>query len=457
MSNFSGLNVALSALYAQRRGLEITGHNVANANTEGYSRQRVNLEANGGPRTGTFWSRTIDTGGGVHVASITRFRDAFLEIRSALAQGDGGRLGQLQGGLTQVEALFNEPSDQSLAKSMSEFWSGWDDIANHPGDGAARTQLLQRGAALASSINRAADQLSQFRTDGISQLSSLTTDINTAASNVAELNKAIRSAVSGGLNAGDLMDQRDLLVNELAQKVGATIRPTEYGQVNVFVNGTALVSGESASALTLDSAASPVVMRWAGSNHPATVTGGQAGGMLELINTKLPGYSASLDTIALKLRDDVNAIHTTGAGLDSVSGRKFFDATSASDLAISTDIGTDTDKIAAALASGGTLDGSVALTLADLALSSTGAGAQYRSMIVGLGVETQSAQRQADIQGQTADQIDGARESASGVNTDEEMVAMVQFQHAYEAAARFLTAIDQMLDVLVNRTGLAGR
>ena len=457
MSDFSGLNVALSSLYAQRRGLEITGHNVANANTDGYSRQRVDLQATGGPRTGTFWSRGVDGGGGVNVASITRFHDNFLQIRAALADGDSSHIDQLSGGLHQVEALFNEPTDKGLAKSMSDFWSGWDDVANHPGDNAARSQLLERASTIAATINDAAKQLQQFRTNAISELGSLTTDINTIAANVASLNKAIRGAVTSDLNAGDLMDQRDQLVSELSAKIGATIRPTAYGQINVFVNGTALVSEESSNAVTLDSSGSPVTMRWAGSNHQTTVTTGMAGGLLEMINTKLPAYSSSLDGVALKLRDDVNAAHVGGAGLDGATGRKFFDATSALDLAVSTDIGTNTDHIAAGASGAGSLDGSVALALAELHTSTTGADSTYRSMMVGLGVETQSAKRRSDIQTQTTDQLKSAQESVSGVNTDEEMVSMIQYQHAYEAAARYMTAIDQMLDVLVNRTGQAGR
>ncbi len=457
MGDFSGLNVALSALYAQRRGLEITGNNISNANTEGYSRQRIDLQAIGGPRTGTFFSRTLDTGGGVQVTGVSRMRDAFLEIRAALAHGDNGNLSRTQQSLGQVEALFNEPSDQSIAKSMSDFYSGWDDIANNPSDSAARQQLLSRATTLTETINTAATQLSQFRTDGINELSSLTAEVNTMSSNIAQLNDAIRGATSAGLNAGDLQDQRDLLVQQIASKVGATVRAGDNGQVNVFLNGSALVSGNSAMALKLDASTTPVVVRWAGSNNPATISSGDVGGLLGVVNTTLPSYSAALDAVAIKLRDDVNAVHTTGAGLDGVSGRKFFDGTGAADLTVSSDIGGNANNIAAAAVGSGTLDGSIALDIGEMATSDTSAQSAYRTMIVGLGVDTQNNQRRLDIQTKATDQVDGARDSASGVNTDEEMVSMVQYQHAYEAASRFMTSVDQMLDTLINRTGQVGR
>ena len=209
--------------------------------------------------------------------------------------------------------------------------------------------------------------------------------------------------------------------------------------------------------LVLNASGSPITLQWQGSNNPATVTGGEIGGLLGVVNSTLPKYSASLDAVALKLRDDVNTLHLSGVGLDGGTGRKFFDGTSASDLAVSADIGTNTDKIGAGAAGAGLLDGSIALDIAELATSQSSAHSQFRSLIVGLGVESQSSQRRLDIQTKATEQVDGARDSTSGVNTDEEMVSMVQYQHAYEAAARYLTAVDQMLDTLVNRTGTVGR
>ncbi len=457
MSDFSSLNVALSGLYAQRRGLEVTGNNISNVNTQGYSRQRVDMQSVGGPTTGTFWSGGLDAGGGVNVTGITRFRDSFLEIRAALEHGDSGNLSRANTSLAQIESLFNEPSDLSIAKSMSDFMSGWDDVANHPGDPAARQQLLERATTLAKTINTAANGLAQMRTDSIGELDSLTSEVNTMAANIAKLNGAIRSATTAGLSPNDLLDQRDALVTQLADKIGVTVRPGADGQVNVLLGGTSLVNGDSSLALKVDTTGPNPSIAWVGSNHVATVTGGEIGGLLGIVNATIPTFSASLDAVALKLRDDVNALHVTGSGLDGVSGRKFFDATSATDFAVSANIGTNINNIAAAASGAGVLDGSIALKIGDLATASNGAQALYHQMVVSLGVESQSSQRRLDIQSKAADQIDNARESVSGVNTDEEMVSMVQYQHAYEASARFMTTIDQMLDTLVNRTGLVGR
>src|SRR4051812_16577247 len=144
MGDFAGLRLALSALQAQQRGVETAAQNAANANTEGYSRQRVDLESIGAPAVPAIFSTYNGAGGGVRIASITRFRDEFLDLRAALEHATGASLSQQATSMTRIEQLFNEPSDDGIAKQLSEFWSGFDDIANHPEEPAPRTQLLER-------------------------------------------------------------------------------------------------------------------------------------------------------------------------------------------------------------------------------------------------------------------------------------------------------------------------
>jgi flagellar hook-associated protein FlgK len=564
VSDFAGLRIALSSLYAQRRGLELAGHNIANANTEGYSRQRVDMVNVGPPLTPAFWSRWEGDGGGVQVAQVIRYRDQFLEIRAALEHGAQAHLEQARTVLDRLEQLFAEPGDLGLAGQFADLWAGWDDVANNPADPAARTQLLERAGTLATGFNEAAAAITQMRDDTITELATVVDEINTTAATVAQLNESIKNAQVAGLTTNDLQDRRDLLVQKLAELAGTTIRPSEYGQVNVFLGGTQLVGDDIASRLLLDTSGATAVIRWEKDGFPATVTAGAAGGKLEAVNTTLPGYLADLDTIAVKLRDDVNALHgaitgeiaaadrdlsgagalqfdlalnggayatvsvagadwsgaggaaalqaavqaavdaaigagsatvtvtgaagaplavsvaptgantllvrasggnaglatllgTTAVGSDGVGGRRFFDGTTAATLAVSGDVAGNGSAVAAGVAAGGPLDGSRALLLADLASSSSGADSLYRSFIVTLGVDSQTTRRRADIQAVATSRVDDARDAVSGVNIDEEMVNMVQFQHAYDAAARFMTVIDEMLDTLVRHTGVVGR
>jgi flagellar hook-associated protein 1 len=564
MSDFSGLQTALSALYAQRRGLELAGHNVANANTEGYSRQRVNMTSVGAPAVPAFWSKWEGDGQGVRVTDVTRFRDQFLEIRAALEHGASGLLDRVRNVLEQLETAFGEPSDVGIQSQLNQLWTGWDDVATHPGDTASRTQLLERAATLANSFNSLGTQMTQLRSSTINELGSMVADVNAKSSTIAQLNEAIKNRVTAGLSANDLLDQRDLLANQLAGQIGATIRPGDDGQITISVGGTPLVYADHAEQLTLDSSAATVVVRWQKDNFPAAISSGEVGGMLQAVNQTIPTYLAGLDAIAVKLRDDVNGMHSaiggtiaagaqdlsaagnlqfqialngggyatatvagadwsgaggaaalqtalqgsidtaigagkatvavtggagqplsvtvtpdgtntllvkangtntgfasllgdTAMGLDGVGGRSFFTGTSASTLALSADVQGQPSAVAAARAGKGALDGSLALDMAELSASTTGADANYRAYIVGLGVDSQTTQHRSDIQNKTRDQIDDARMAQSAVNVDEEMVNLVQFQRAYEASARVMTTIDQMLDTLVNRTGAVGR
>ena len=178
MSTFSGLNIGLSSLLAQRRGLELTGHNVANSNTEGYSRQRVRLAADGGPITPAVHSRYTGPGNGVTVADTQRLRDAFLESRAVLERGNDGSLRSQQTALARVEAVIGEPSDSGVQSQLSDFWSSWDDVANNPTDLAARSQLLQRASTLATGLGGAIGRLEAQWSGSQEQLDGTVAEVN---------------------------------------------------------------------------------------------------------------------------------------------------------------------------------------------------------------------------------------------------------------------------------------
>ena len=561
MSDFSGLNTALSSLQAQRRGLELAAQNVANANTEGYSRQRLDLESIGAPAQPAIFSVFTGQNGGVRVADVERFRDQFMEIQAALEHGAMANLNVGSSTMQGIEQLFPEPGDTGLASQLADFWAGFDDVANHPDDPASRTQLIERGKTIANSLNRLSDQLDQLQQNTISELGATVAEINSTADQITQLNHSIKAAQISGLDVNELMDKRDLLANKLAELTGGSIRNLDYGQVQVTVAGTPIVGAGSAQHLAINTTAGVTTVRWQSTNAVVAITSGKAGGELTAINSMIPAYAARLDTVATTLKSTVNQVHSaiagsletadqdqsanppmtfqialnggayatvsiapldwSGAGgaaalqtalqggintaigagtatvtvtggsgsamsiqltptgtnnvtvqasganpaftllfgntpvsLDGIGGRQFFTGTDAATLAVNSSIDGNPNAVAAGLAGLGPLDGSVALDLADLAQSTTGADAVYKQMVVQLGVDTQTAKSRAEIQQKSTDSLDNSRQSYSGVNTDEEMASMIEFQHAYEAAARFMTAIDSMLDTLINHTGV---
>ena len=455
MSDFNGLQIALSSLYAQRKALQVTGQNVANVNTEGYSRQRVEMVANAGPSTPAIESRYNGVGMGVLTGDTTRLRDQFLEVRGYQEHAVDAGLKESQSVLSRIELAFDEPSDAGLSKLISGFLASFDDVANNPDDLAARAQLVEQGKTLMAGFTQLDSALATQRQSSIEELSSLVDEVNQSAARIAELNQNISSAINNGFSPNELMDQRDLLVAKMAEQVGVTVRPGENGTINVFIGGTAIVRDTHVSPLRLDVGTDPaqtVRVVWAADSYPAGVTG-SAGGLVSGANDVIPRYRSGLANVAQQLADDVNALHRTGYALDGSTNRDFFVTDSSGRLVVNPAIASDPSLVAAAASAGATRDGSVAQQIAEL----TGVGDTYHRLVVGLGVESQAANRRVEVQAAIIEHVDGARESAAGVNLDEEMAAMLQYQHAYDAAARFLTAVDQTLDTLINSTGLVGR
>ncbi|HEV7523569.1 MAG TPA: flagellar hook-associated protein FlgK [Acidimicrobiia bacterium] len=321
MSDFSGLRLALTALQAQQRGVNVAAQNVANANTPGYTRQAVNLVNIGAPAKPALFSKFVGDGQGVKVDSVTRFRDQFLEIRAALEHGSMASLQQASSTMNSIQQLFNEPSDVGIQKQLSDFWAGFDDVANNPANSASRTQLLQRADTLAASFNSISQSLTQQRTDTISELGATVADINSKAQSIAQLNSAIKTNTIAGLPVNDLEDQRDLLANQLSEQSGATLRAGTFNQVNVVLNGTGLVQEDQAASLSVDTTGAGAVLRWSTDNSAASVTSGKAGGELDAINGTIPNYIAKLDAVATNLRDQVNALHGAIGGSLAVAAQ----------------------------------------------------------------------------------------------------------------------------------------
>jgi flagellar hook-associated protein 1 FlgK len=463
---FGGLSTALSSLYTQRRALDITGQNIANANTEGYTRQRVEMQAIGGTPVPALHSVWNGAGAGVTVSDVTRMRDGFLEARGRAEHAQSGYLGARQEVHGRIENIFAEPGDTALAAQLGEFWAGWGDVANQPGNEAVRTQLLQRGAVVADGLRAAYDGLNSQWSTLRTQLDAYATTVNTAADAVANLNTAIKQQTAAGLPANELADQRDLHLMELATLTGGSTVSREDGSVDVFVGGSSLVAGSAARHIVAvgagqmeNQAGDKVGFRWGSdTGMPVSLTGGRLAAALDTLGETIPGYVGKVDAVAVKLADRVNAVHTAGYPLDGVAPAGAFFASSSGPMTARTIVVAITNPRDLGVAgTAGTLDGSNASALAAVGRQTDGADAEYRSLVVGLGVAVQTAERRAALQTRITGDIDALRASDAGVNLDEEMTNMITFQRAYEAAARVLNSVDEMLDVLINRTGLVGR
>jgi flagellar hook-associated protein 1 len=459
-SSFGGLNTALSALYAQQRGLAVTGQNIANANTEGYSRQRVQMRAVGAAPVGAIYSVDNGVGGGVEVSGVARLQDDLLVSRSRSEHAQDSYLNGVQNTYSQVEQVFDEPSDTGLQAQLGQFWNNLHDLANNPGDLATRETVLQQAQVVATGFNTAHTNLATSWTVSRQVLDSRLTEVNSTADTVAQLNSAIRAAQNAGAPSNSLVDQRDQGIMRLSELTGATTVNRTDGTVDVYVSGSILVGGDVARHLQAtgagrleDEGITPVTVQWTDTLATASVSGGEVAADMQAIGQILPGQSASIDQVATSLMSVVNTQHALGYDLNGTAGGPLFSGTGASDLAVAI---TDPRLVAASgtQTPGGNLDAANATALASLATAAGGPDTQYKTMIANLGVTSQSAARRVSIQDGVKQQVDDALSAQSGVNIDEEMTNMLAYQRAYEAAARVMSVVDSSLDTLINHTGV---
>ncbi len=464
MSTFSGLSFGVSGLLAAQRAMDITGQNVINANSTGYSRQRVDLTAVGAPAAASLQTYNPNQiVGGVDSGHVSRVHDAFLEATRAAAGGRNGMLTAQADAMSAAEGLLTEPGDNGLQSVLDSFYSSWHDLSTTPDDAAAGAVVLNDGQAVADQLRATSNGLSDQWQNGLATMRSTLAEVNQDVKDLASLNSTIRDGVIAQHPVNELLDQRDQLTRKLAELSGAVTAVQSDGQVNVSIGGISVVAGGVAQQLTLDgagqlpdAAGNPPTLRWNGLAVP--VDSGTLAGQLGVLRTDLPGLSAQLDQVALAVRDSVNSVHSAGYTLAGATGTAFFSGTSAQDLAV---VPTSTDQLAVAAAAG-VHDGANATAIGDLAddntarsvLSGPGASEQWRDLSAGLGVKVASLQRSSANQQAVAQTADAAAESDSGVSLDEEMSNMLLYQRAYQASARVISTVDSMLDTLINRTGV---
>lgn len=489
VSGFVGIETALRGLLAEQQALDVTGHNIANANTVGYSRQQIVLT----PTTPYSEPPAGQIGTGVEVTAYERVRNLFLDTQYRAQNAQQGAADALQDGLSQVEDAFAEPSDNGLNALLGKYWSAWQDVATSPDDPATRQSLVQTAKTLTDGINGLAGQLDTLTTQiGTQQLPLAVQQVDSIATQIARLNGQIDAAetVSGSQNGvyqkpNDLLDQRDALLDQLSQltqvSVAGPAKDAKDGEITVSIGteGVALVSGAdpSPNALVLnpdgtfevDDANGGLVGTVGFGTSADSAYRGQLGGLQHLLEL-IGDYRSQLDTVAQQLALQTNGAHSGGADVagDPVAGtayESFFvaaragGALDAANITVNPALLADPSHVAAAAPGSGPGDNTVALRIADLPTTvpaSTNVGDLYTSLVTTLGTDSQQATQTASVSKTLTDAVDSRRKSVSGVSLDEEMTNLVRFQRGYQAAARALTAMDDMLDQLINRTGKVG-
>ena len=561
---FSALSSAKLGLLAQQLAIEVTGQNIANVETEGYSRQDVTFEANT-PRHAIKYGSMHQIGTGVRVAGIERAHDQFL-FEQIMDEGDlTGSTEVKKDIFEQLEILFNEGSGRSLNDALSSFFASVHDLATNARGLPERADLVSKAENLASTFNQTGKQLYTIQRNIDATIETEVTEINSLTTQIGKLNENIHaSEPASQYKANDLRDNRDRLVKELSKKIDIQLIEESDSQISLTLkDGTALVlkdqvfdlstsingNNESFYDVYIDTGSTT-------KDITSTITGGELRGYLDMRDTEVESILDKMNILSASFIQEFNGIHRAGFGVDGSSGLDFFSALdvtvdhdvdntgtavvsmtnaspttisvdefeivftgsnefgnsnaftlnnlttnassgtftfttgstfnikdgfavtisgaavsgdkvtfsvsedSASGMAVSSTITANTRKIAAGTTTNG--DGANALLMADLqntlsfnsvTWSGSGSGSYtfdeyYNAVVSTIGIESFSAQSTLRQQEGIMLQLNSRRESISGVSIDEEMIKMIKFQQAYNASARMISVVDEMLDTL---------
>ena len=447
------LSTSLTALTSYQRALTTVGHNIANADVEGYSRQEVVFTTKPPSFAGSGW-----IGSGVEVSTVERRYDEFLAAQVRTSRTSSGEAEVYHTYTSQLDDLYADP-ELGLDPVLQRYFNALNGVANDPSSMPAREVLLGEAEALADRFHFLARRGSEIA-DGVNRdIAGTVADINTLAKGIAELNQVI--VESGGMSGqppNDLLDQRDQLINELSSLVKVTYSDQGDGSVNVFVgNGQSLVVGGTAATLGVGlNATNPVIYYYSdGARQDVTeqMTGGRLGGLVQFRGQVLDASVARLDAIADGLATAMNDQHRLGRDLDGALGGDFFTLGGAASIQLNL---TDARQIAAA---SGTLpfnasDNSNALALAELQRDKGvfgGATVQgaYAQIVADVGSRTRTAELNATAQQGLLMRAEEAHSAVSGVNLDEEAAKLMHYQQAYQAAAQAIAIGQKMFETII--------
>ena len=457
--NFSAFEIGRRALHANQIGIAVTGQNIANVNTPGYSRQRVLLSPS--PSDG---SKVRLAGNGVTVDGVRAARDQFIESRLQTETGITGRLEAKRDALSPLDAVFNDSTTNGgIQSALVGFFGAFRDLETRPTSVPLRVAVTSNAETLTAAFHGTRSRLVDIRAGADNALRSTVDDVNTLAQKAADLNVQIRLIENTGGSASDLIDQRSETIRQLSELTGARAIETDDGLVTLTLgDGRALVAGGQAFSLAAASTPPDGLATLTLDGQPVSITDGKIRGLQEAIG-EIGAHITSLDQLAESLSARVNTLHASGSDLDGNNGTNFFATpvsgpVTAANIDISATIKADPRLVVAASSGAGSGDATIARGLAGLLQDKTSVvgteTVSYESFYAALVTEAGRGIRSTDdaltTQQLILAQTQAQRDSVSSVSLDEEAINLLQYQKAYEAAARFLKVADEMTQTILS-------
>ena len=451
------LNTGASSILSHQAAIATASKNAANVSTQGYSKGDAVFSSHG-------------SSGGVRYEEVRRTTSVYFAQRLLFAEGRAAKAEASATSLMGVESLFVD-DEGGLGHAVDEFFNTIRALSGTPTDPDMRRAMVAHGKTLTEAIAVRADSLVAERRRVDQSLDGMIDRANVLISNIADLNEKIGGLSAIGDPAGDLLDQRDLLLQELSQHADISRIENLDGQVTVlFKGGIPLVDGNLHATFTATPDADYDDMRRidlvdvSGVAHDVTteIEVGKIGGVLELRDQVMPELIDRLDNFAFDLATSFNAVHGNGFGMDGLSGRNFFAdpgvvAGAASALSLNPSVEADPDLIAASTTAAGAVGENDNLFLLQDIEDATVAGSGSRTLREEVADMTSVVGRivrdnRHEVTTSTGElgQIQALKESQTGVSLDEEMIDLVRFQRAFQAGAKIIQTVDEMLQTLVS-------
>lgn len=498
---FFGLFNMQRSLFATQTALNTVSHNIANANSEGYSRQRVELSAADAYTMPTPFvlNQLGQLGQGSMVDRIMRYRDVFLDTQMRIQTAIGGTNTTTRNALQEVEGILAEPSDAGVSTSMQNFFDAAQAMSLHPDSTAARAEFMQRAVDLVTTFQQQANQLQDLRTTlvgdaatpstvAVSQLGIHVNEVNELLNSIAQVNSQILTITSNGGQPNDLLDQRDKFLDQLSKLTQITVTPTANNLINVAFAGVTFVQGANVvETLTVAANPGPVPLP---DDEPALVTATTAGtvlnsqftngtikGLLDVGGngntvTTIRGVLEQMDALLGAIATQINALQATGRDLSGALGaanpiftlaagttlplfRYQVNAAVLGDLTLVAAANNDGTATGPPAGFAGVGDGRNALAMGQLrdtllaALGNTNVNEFFNTTLSQVGIDTRAYEDRAASQDTLINTLSLKRQESHGVNMDEEMIDLVRFQRSFEASAKVIKSLDEIMQTVI--------
>ena len=446
----ASLGIATQALQAQELELQVTNNNIANANTAGYTRETVDLSEAAPSQNGT-----LTVGNGVTIDGVSSVRDQLLTLQIQNQTSDQSSAGAQVNALNQIQTLFPS-TGTSLASSLSTFFNNLSALSNNPTSTADRQTAIQGAQALVGQFNSISAGLTGPTSGLNSTVSSDVSQINQLSAEAASLNQELTQQNAQGQTTSPITDQLNQVESQLATLTNISVTHSSHGDSIVTGSGTPLVLGNQSYALstTTDASGNAQVLDADGNNITTTISSGDIGGTLKVRDTQIPALLNSLDTLANQFATAFNTAQSQGFNQNGAAGTALFTipttvAGSAASISLAT---TDPAAIAASSDGSSGSNGNVAnlTALQTSALASGSATTQSSNLVYQIGTLTETATTNATSIQQSLTALNNQQGSISGVSIDEESANLIQYQQAYEAAAKIVSTIQSLFQTTIN-------